>query len=414
MTAPVTASPETPGGVKAWWMWIIATSFLLFLFNLQTGYNIINPSLAKALSLSVSQVSAVASTYTVVFAVCQIFSGPILDRFGIRYVIPCAILSVTLGAFMLAHAQSYAALLIAQIIMAIGAIFGFVGAGFVGGEWFGSIKFGFMFGLVQSAAAFGSFFGGNVINELLDSYCWREILQGFTYAGLALAGIAFCCLRDNKHFSRVSLSFRTGIVKELVSVLKVPQIWLSTLMGSILFGGLLSLAVVWASKIIQSYGEAPVSANRASLVIWLGCGLGAGVMDLISRQLKSRKLSLMLNSIAFAIVLLLLLYYPCGFYITCLLSFIFGFTSAAHMLAFTMAAEMVPAELEGTSAAVTNSGLYLVSALMIILPGYMLPDTSHLTLVDFQKALMPIWVITFISIGLCLMFLRDTFTEKQS
>lgn len=413
MPEPTSGNISKTGGAKAWWMWIIATGFLLFLFNLQTGYNIINTSLARDLSLTVSQVSVVASVYTAVFGLCQIISGPVLDRFGIRYVTPCAILTVTLGAFVLTHAQSFTTLLIAQIIIAIGSIFGFVGAGFVGGEWFGSIKFGFMFGLVQSAAAFGSFFGGNLINELLESYSWREILQGFTYTGLFLSVIAFLCLRDKKDFSKVSLSFRTGIIKELITVLGVSQIWLSTLIGSVLFGGLLSLAVVWASKIIQSYGIEPASANRASLVIWLGCGLGAGVMDLISRSLKSRKLVLLTNAAVFAVTLLLLLYFPCNFYIASFLSFIIGFTSAAHMLAFTMAAEMVPAALEGTSAAITNSGLYLVSTLMITLPGYLLPHSGPLTLTGFQSALMPIWVITVASIGLCLFFLQDTFSDSS-
>ncbi|WP_257263747.1 MFS transporter [Endozoicomonas sp. ONNA2] len=413
MPEPASDNRTQSGGARAWWMWIIATSFLLFLFNLQTGYNIINRSLARDLSLTVPQVSVVASVYTAVFGLCQIFSGPVLDRFGIRYVIPCAILTVTLGAFVLAHAQSFAMVIVAQIIMAIGAIFGFVGAGFVGGEWFGSIKFGFMFGLVQSAAAFGAFFGGNLINELLESYHWRDIIQGFTYVGLLLTAIAFLFLRDRNHPSDVSLSFRTGIVKELITVLGIRQIWLATLIGSVLFGGLLSLAVVWASKVIHSYGMEPARANRASLVIWLGCGFGAGVMDLLSRSLKSRKLALLINAAVFALALLLLLYFPCNFYIASVLSFVIGFSSAAHMLAFTMAAEMVPCSLEGTSAAITNSGLYLVSALMITLPGYLLPHTGHLTLADFQWALMPIWVMTVASIGLCLFFLHDTFKDNS-
>ena len=409
MPKPVQKISSRLGGARAWWMWIIATTFLLFLFNLQTGYNIINPDLAKELSLSVSQVSVVASIYTAIFGITQIFSGPILDRFGIRFVIPSAIITVTGGAWLLSQADSYFLLLLAQVIMAVGAIFGFVGAGFVGGEWFGSDKFGFMFGLVQSAAAFGSFFGGNIINELLTHYNWRAIVEGFTGFGVILAGIAFVFLRDNPSEQRTSLSFQTGIISELISVLKIPQIWLSMFIGSVLFGGLLSLAVVWASKIIQSNGIAAVSANRASLMIWLGCGLGAGVMEPISQKFRSRKGALLANGLLFTGALLVLLYVPVNAYLAGLLTFIIGFASAAHMLAFTMAAEMVPVSLEGTSAAVTNSGLYLVGALMITLPGYLLPHSLHLRLADFQLAIMPVWIISAISIVLCQLFLKETF-----
>lgn len=408
----MTVTPKL-GGLKGWLMWIIATTFLLYLFNLQTGYNIINVSVAKDLSLNVSQVSIVASVYSAVFGVLQIFSGPILDRFGIRYVIPCAIVMVATGAWLLAGAQSFTALLIAQIIMALGSIFGFVGAGFAGGEWFGNVKFGYMFGLVQSSAAFSSFFGGNLINELLTDSSWREIIRDFAIFGLALAAIALFFLRDNaQHFAQADAG-HGSIFRKLIMVLGVKQLWLSMLLGSVLFGGLLSLAVVWASKVIHCYGLAAEQANRASLVIWLGCGLGAGMMDWISTQVKSHKWVLIANGLLFSGTLILLLCGNWSFIIASVLSFVIGFSSAAHMLAFTVAAKMVSEDLEGTSAAATNSGLYITGTLMIIIPGTLLPHTSSLTLVDFQQALRFIWILALASSILCALFLHDTFRASS-
>lgn len=200
------------GGTQAWLMWIIATTFVLFLFNLQTGYNIINPSFEKELSISVAKIGFIASTYTVVFALFQLFSGSILDRFGVRYVIPIAIAMVALGALILAKASSYEMLLLSQVVMAIGAAFGFVGAGFVGGEWFGGAKYGFMFGLVQSAASFGSLFGGNILNSLLMSFDWREIIHYFAYFGFLLALISLIFMRDNK---KMGTNTETSLIVEI-------------------------------------------------------------------------------------------------------------------------------------------------------------------------------------------------------
>ncbi|USE35660.1 nitrate/nitrite transporter [Endozoicomonas sp. SCSIO W0465] len=264
----MTSDATTLGGGRAWFYWIIATTFVLFLFNLQTGYNIINPDLESSLSLTVARVGLVASTYTVVFAICQLFSGPLLDRFGIRFIIPCAILTVAIGATILARAENFGMLLTAEVVMALGSVFGFVGAGFVGGEWFGPAKFGLMFGFVQTASCLGSLFGGNILNALLADFSWREIIQYFAYFGFCLAIIAFIFLRDSRpmtgEFSVMS------VLSKLIDTAKVGQIWIIMLMGAALFGTLLSMAVVWASKIVQSHGIAVSDANTASLLVWLG------------------------------------------------------------------------------------------------------------------------------------------------
>ena len=45
--------------------------FVVWLFNVQTGYAIVNSSVAKTLDLSIDQVGLIAATYTWVFAVAS-------------------------------------------------------------------------------------------------------------------------------------------------------------------------------------------------------------------------------------------------------------------------------------------------------------------------------------------------------
>jgi predicted MFS family arabinose efflux permease len=136
------------GGVMAWFVWALAVSFVVYYFSFQTGYAIVNPSVQKDIGLSLPQVATVAAVYTWVFAVCQFLSGALLDRLGAGKIIPASIALVTLGVFVFANAESYQALLLSQLIIAVGACSGFVGAGYIGGQWFGFAKFSFMFGLV--------------------------------------------------------------------------------------------------------------------------------------------------------------------------------------------------------------------------------------------------------------------------
>jgi hypothetical protein len=79
---------------------------------------------------------------------------------GARRILVPAILLVSIGVFIFANAKDFGMLLMSQALIALGACTGFVGAGYIGGKWFGMAKFSFMFGLVQFAASLLSAFTG--------------------------------------------------------------------------------------------------------------------------------------------------------------------------------------------------------------------------------------------------------------
>src|SRR6516165_12409516 len=87
------------GGRRAWVVWILAVTFVVYYFSFQTGYAIVNPSVQKDVGLSLAQVGTIAAVYTWVFAVCQFLSGALLDRLGAGAIIPASIALVTLGIF---------------------------------------------------------------------------------------------------------------------------------------------------------------------------------------------------------------------------------------------------------------------------------------------------------------------------
>ena len=180
MSTVESRGPSELGGPRAWLVWVIAVTFVVYYFSFQTGYAIVNSSVQKDIGLSIAQVGLIAAIYTWVFALCQFMSGPLLDRLGARTVLLPAILLVTLGIFVFANAKNFEMLLLSQALIAIGACTGFVGAGYVGGKWFGMAKFSFMFGLVQFAASLFSAFNQNLLNWALSIFQWHEL---FNYVG---------------------------------------------------------------------------------------------------------------------------------------------------------------------------------------------------------------------------------------
>ena len=59
-TAAASSVESRLGSGLAWWIWILAVAFVVYLFSFQTGYSIVNPSVQKDVGLSVAQVATIA------------------------------------------------------------------------------------------------------------------------------------------------------------------------------------------------------------------------------------------------------------------------------------------------------------------------------------------------------------------
>lgn len=379
MSATVVNSPSQPGtavlgGGMAWWVWTLSVIFVVYLFSFQTGYSIVNPNVQKDVGLTIAQVGAIAAVYTWVFAICQFFGGALLDRIGSRRVLPISIALVTIGIFIFANASNYGILLLSQIVVAIGSCTGFVGAGYIGGQWFGMAKFSFMFGLVQVVAALTSAFSVNLIGLALNSMSWRALFNATGVFGIALFVVGLLYIRNPApvvhHDGDSSESFFTGVLKSMAEVAKIGHVWVASLGGALSFGVMLALGVVWMPKLLMVHGLSESAAGFGASLLWFGLAIGSALIPHWSDVIKRRKLPIILGAVVQLAALLALVYLPgVGTAIAMAMCFIFGFANAAHMLAFSSAADVVQPRQIGTSAAIVNGIMFILGGVLISRPG---------------------------------------------
>jgi sugar phosphate permease len=371
----LTAQYNAPAGFAAWLVWSVAVVFVLYLFGFQTGYSVANPSIQKEVGLTVSQVGLIAATYTWSFAVFQMFSGALLDRLGARRVLIPAIALVTVGVFVFAHATSFAGIITAQLILALGACAGFVGAGYVGGQWFGMAKFSFMFGLVQCFASLFSAFNQNLLAVALKRLEWRELFTWVGFLGIVIFILGLLFLRNPASIADVETNqggnkFLIKLLSGILRVAKVGHVWVAAGYGALIFGALLAAGVVWAPKLMLARGLPASAANFAASVIWLGMAAGCIVFPWWSDAVSRRKLPALVGIALQLAALLGLIYLPhISSAVAMTLWLVFGFGAAAHMLAFSAAGDAVKLEQLGTCAAIVNGTMFLVSGLLIARPG---------------------------------------------
>lgn len=399
------------GSNYAWLVWSIAVVFVIFLFNIQTGYAILNNSVAKTIGLTIDQIGLIAATYTWTFAIAQMFSGALLDRAGSRVIIIPAIGLVTLGVFLFAFAQSFEMLLISQVVLAIGSSAGFVGAGYIGGIWFGMAKFGFMFGLVQLAAALSSAFGQAGFDLALSHWDWRTVIAAFAVFGVFLLILAIIFMKNPTPLDSKQNSgqFISSVLTSILTVLKKVQIWIISIQGAITFGMILALGVVWGPKLMIAHGLDERSANYATACLWLGLAVGSPLINKISDKFSSRKKPIIITTAIQLLALLLAVYLPMTSMLAMILYFIFGLGNSGHMLNFTAAADNVSPQLIGTSASIVNGSMFILGGIMMGLPGKVLASTQEL-LPDYQNAMLVCVIALFIALIISF-FIKESYPK---
>lgn len=419
---PVIKTTARPlGGVYGWLVWSLATIFVVYLFSVQTGYSVVNSDIQKDVGLSGGQVGTIAATYTWVFAICQFFGGALLDRLGARKVLSASIALVTLGVFTFANAQNYEMLLLSQFIMALGACTGFVGAGFVGGKWFGMAAFSFMFGLVQFVASFTSAFTQNMIEFALGFMGWRTLFNAVGVGGVALfiAGVFY--IRDRETVPRRVaggvVGFVKSVINQLIGVAKIGHVWIASIIGAALFGTMLAGGVVWMPKLLAVQGLSPTMATFGASMLWLGLAVGSVVVVHWSDYIKRRKIPIILGIVGQIVTLGILLYLGhIGTAFALVMCFTFGFSNASHMLTFSTTADVVKPEQIGTSAAIVNGMMFIAGGFLIDAPASRVVSAQALGdkgLDVAQYAAYPLLAALLIALVLSF-FMKETYPKSQA
>ena len=412
-----TPSPHAPhrvpsriGGPEAWLVWVLATSFVVWLFAIQTGYAVVSPEIQQDAGLSLAQIGLAASIYTWVFALVQFFSGSLLDRFGSRPLLAIAVGLVTVGAFLYSGTTDFATLATAQVVLAIGASFGFVGAGYVGGKWFVAARYGLMFGLVQAAASLGSAVGQPLILAVLGHLSWQQLLVAFGTFGVLLTVLFILIVRDPVVAESDAPSSRGNVFAEIIRDLgqcfSTPNVVLSAIFAGAAFGTMLAMGTLWGPRLFEARGASSEFATVLTALAWLGLAVGAPLVNVLSDREGSRKVPAVIWLALQAIAISLVIYLPGESNgLAIVLMFAVGLFSGVQMLGFTVAGESVSGNLIGSASAIVNGICFVVGGLLTSIPSSLMPAEPELA--DYQAALwmMPV-VLMF---GVCAaLLLRPT------
>ncbi|MDE6234940.1 MAG: MFS transporter [Muribaculaceae bacterium] len=358
------------GGPMAWLVWVIVTVFTIYLFNVQTMFSVVQGDIKSTLNLDESHLTMIAATYTWAFAIFQFFGGAFLDCFGSRKVLIPAFIFVTAGVFLYGIATSYSMILVAQVLMALGACCGFVGAGYVGGIWFGMAAYGTMFGYVQVLSSLSSAIQQPITESLLNHLTYERLFVYLGFFGVLLIIAAILFMRNPTPVVSHKSPFKV-VGHNLLQIIKMPQMWIAALWGGIAFGLNLALGVVWTPKIFTNAGFTLDNGNLGSALLWLGLAVGSCFWPKWSDRIHSRRIPSIIGVLLMIVGLIAVVYIKMPLWLMCTSMFIIGMGATSHMLAFTVGGDVAGGPLVGTSSAFLNGIMFIFGGILQNIPSDM-------------------------------------------
>jgi predicted MFS family arabinose efflux permease len=361
----------TPGWRTTWGPWAFALVFLLWQVSFQFVYGFLADPIQKEFDLTGFEAATLISAFLLTYGLMQVPAGILLDRVGVRRVLPLAGVGAGLSVGAFGLASDFGELLGARIAAGAFMAFAFPAMGKIARRQLPPGRF-----VLAMALADMSFGGGAVlvagVTEFVDGSAWRELVQVQAVLGLILAAALWLALRP------MSGGRAKGLETDAIgSSLRRALRRRSTLQGALLYawgaGLTFGFGGYWNLKLEKACGCSAPQVSEHSTALFGGLALGmliAGLLGDRSSRWRPALLGASISSVAL-VVALLLGSGPLPFLAVGILNFALGMTLGTCALAFAVAARDISTKEAATVVAIVNAAGCISGAFFGELPIWM-------------------------------------------
>ena len=370
------------GTLTSWVMWGQAILFLFYVFFIRIFPTAMVSELLEAFSITATSFGTLSAFYFYAYALMQIPVGILMDRFGAQRLLAFASLICGIGTFLFAISHQLGSAGMGRFLMGVGSSFGFVGMVYVCSNWFPPKRLALLVGLGNSLGMLGALGAEGPLCLLVEKFGWRPTVQIFSAAG-ALLFVTFCIfikLRPRKpapHLKTKSLTI--GLLKDLKTICSNYKIYLNGIVALLFYSTTAGFTSLWGTPFLtQKYGIEKSLAGYIVSMTFLGWIVGGPLIGLISDRFKMRKSFLLTGILLTGISLLPVIYVDnLPIWTLFMLLFFVGIFSSAQLLNFSVAVELNPRQVKGSSIALTNFIVAFGSSIIQPFFGFLLDRGSE-------------------------------------
>lgn len=394
---------QTKPYVSPWICWAIPA----FMYCLQYGLLIFPETFAqvleKSLAIDTTQVGLFSSAYLYTYVVMQIPAGLLFDKFSTRTILVSSALLLVFGCITLAYSPNFTCVIFSRMIMGLGASTSFVGAIYIGKNYFESRLFPLIVGLTEamsgiSSLAIGSFFA---FSQKFQN--WRLTILEIALPLAILAFLGWRYIGDKPNLNGQDISCEKTSIKHIFSH---KGLWLLGLFAGLIFAHFTVIENMWGIPYLKiHYHLHTESAVLENSMVVLGLIVGTISCGFLTRYFSEKKL-LFYCVVAVFVLFIIIYYFPINLLFNSILLFVLGLTTGSIVLCFTIAEKIVPKHSQGIAAGFINMFFGGIGIPMIPLVGFLIQRTGK----NYHLAVLPIAFTSLLAIVISylLLFYKDS------
>jgi predicted MFS family arabinose efflux permease len=337
---------------------------------IRSSMGVLAPELAADLALTPAMLGAIASAFFLSYAVMQIPTGLLLDRFGPRLVVIGLFLLTVIGTLLFALSPSGSVMLVARIMMGAGCAGVFAGAFLIIARFYPPARFTPIGATLNSFAMLGTFLATIPLAYLVTTLGWRD---SFLWIGILMAMVALLAvltLRDHPpgvdaQATRERQENLADVLAGSWAVMRTPGILSITSGGMALSAGNTILGI-WGGPYLNDV-HGLNETERGGVLIFMAMSGVAGhfLYGQAARIFNTLKGLVLAGTTAIAAILgtLALLPSPSLVTVTILLALL-GLACGFPTILLAHGRALVPDHLIGRGLTTVNTGIMVAIAIM--------------------------------------------------
>ena len=363
--------------LQGWFIWSLAALSFGYAFFHRVAPSVMVSELMGEFAIGGAMLGTLSALYFYPYVLLQIPLGALLEQFGTRLLLGCALLLTAVGTFLFGAADIIELAYFGRVLIGIGSSVAFLGALALASKWFPASRAAFLAGLAMFFAMSCGTLAQAPLALLVDQIGWRACMTALGFIGIGLCLIVFSFVRNAPPPGQTKTPPGKSwqiVWQGVSSAIILPDVWKIAIVAACLSGPMLALGGLWGTPyLMESYGlERPNAAFLMSFIL-LGWAVGAPISGMVSDRLGRRKIVLVCASFGVVFGVAMLIFFPQLplWVLVCVITLI-GFSGGGMAATYALVQEIMPSHLGAASTGIVNSMTVASGALLQPLVGMLL------------------------------------------
>jgi sugar phosphate permease len=370
---------------RRWLAWgALGVVFLLVnIHRLSTA--VLSEQLTADFGITAAQLGTLHASFFIIYALTQVPTGVLADRYGPRYVGSGGAFVLSVGALGFVASNGYVAAFLSRALIGLGSSVIFVTILRFCANWYRTDEFGTMTGLTAGIAGLGAIFATTPLAVAIDRVGWRPTLTALGVLGFVGGALVFLLARKSP--ANAGLEPIDDVPEQPSVTLRETGAYLTELVGdldqwllSIVFfatnGTVLTVIGLWGVPyLVVVYDVSVTTASTYTLLGSVGILVGGPAVGWVSDRLGRRILPMIAGLSAFLAALLVVpVVGKPPLALVAAAYFVIGFAVGFAMLALSAVKEKYPPDASGVATATVNAWGFVGATVLPTLMGIALDE----------------------------------------